>query len=128
MTGFYSFLETIMPVKRILISLACGMVSLIIVLLAGVSSDFVSSAAVAERSFNAFALTALGCFIFLMSCEEFAIFSTKRELENLVDAAALEQVQSFNREEYLQEQVDDSAADQTVDNSFRPMDFNSIGA
>ena len=85
MTGFYSYLESVMPLKRILISLGVGLLALLIVLFAGLNSDFVRGATVASRTFSAFSFTALACFIFLMSCEEYAIFKTKRELENFID-------------------------------------------
>lgn len=85
MTGFYSYLESVMPLKRILISLGVGLLALLIVLFAGLNSDFVRGATVASRTFSAFSFTTLACFIFLMSCEEYAIFKTKRELENFID-------------------------------------------
>ena len=123
MTGFYSYLESVMPLKRILISLAVGLLALLIVLYAGLKSDFVSAATVVDRTFSAFSFTTLACFIFLMSCEEYAIFKTKRELENFIDEAPLQDTQeNFNRAEYLHEyeKVSDAPVD---DNSFRPMNF-----
>lgn len=89
MSGFYSWLESLMPVKRILISLSVAMVPFIIVIISGLTSAFVDGATVAYRSFRAFWFTALLCFIVLMSCEEYAIFKTKKELEHFVDDAKL---------------------------------------
>ena len=119
MTGFYSYLESVMPLKRILISLAVGLLALLIVLYAGLKSDFVSAATVVDRTFSAFSFTTLACFIFLMCCEEYAIFKTKRSLENFIDEAPLQETQeNFNRAEYLHEYEKVSP-----DNSFRPMNF-----
>ena len=132
-TGFYGWLEEIMPVKRILISLAVGMVSLFIVLISGLTSDFVRGETVASRTFSAFSFTSLVSFIFLMSCEEYAIFKTKRELEDFIDSAPFEETdEDFDREEYLREYLDEEkeesepeVAEVTAeeDNTFRPMDF-----
>ena len=80
----FKYLESVLPLKRILFSAALGSISLIIVLLAGINSPFLTSATVAERSLNAFATVGLFSFIFLMSCEEYALFKTKRELENFI--------------------------------------------
>lgn len=132
MNGFYNYLESIMPVKRILISLTIGMVAFCIVLISGLKSDFVTGAIVAERSMTAFSFTALLCFIFMMSCEEYAIFKTKRELEHLIDDAPIEDVENFNREEYLHEDDDEPADDVTAaedtfdDGAFHPLDFHAI--
>ena len=124
MTGFYNYLESVMPIKQIIISLTVGMVSLFIVLISGLTSDFVSSATVASRTFSAFCFTGLGSFIFLMCCEEYAIFKTKRELENFVDDAPFEDTdENFNRAEYLQEYEPATAPEPVVENAFRPMDF-----
>ena len=124
-TGFYGWLETIMPVKKVLISLAVGMVSFSIVLISGLTSDFVRGATVASRTFSAFSFTTLATFIFLMSCEEYAIFKTKRELENFIDDAPLEVTdENFNRAEYLH--VEPATEPEPVaDNSFRPMNFGN---
>ena len=105
-----------MPVKRIVISLAIGMVSLFIVLISGLTSDFVRGGTVASRSFSAFSFTTLVTFILMMSCEEYAIYKTKRELENFVDAAPMEQVEG-NR---LQVADNDEAAGE---DTFQPMNF-----
>ena len=132
-TGFYNYLESIMPVKRIVISLAVGMVSLFIVLISGLTSDFVREETVASRTFSAFSFTSLTCFIFLMSCEEYAIFKTKRELEHLIEDAELADVETFNREEYLHVEEDEPAktaevaeavdAPESAEDAFRPMNF-----
>ena len=139
MTGFYSYLESIMPVKRILISLAVGMVSFLIVLISGLTSDFVRGTTVASRTFSAFSFTSLACFIFLMSCEEYAIFKTKRELEHFVDDAQIAPTdEEFNRAEYLHE--DDDSTESTATNDlpdesdateeavFRPIDFGGLSS
>ena len=126
MSGFYSYLESLMPIKRIIISLAVGMVSLLIVLISGLTSDFVRGETVASRTFSAFSFTSLVSFIFLMSCEEYAIFKTKRELEHFIDDAPFEETgENFNRAEYLHEDEEEEPAPEIVaeDNSFRPMDF-----
>ena len=121
-----------MPIKRILISLAVGMVSFFIVLISGLTSDFVRGETVASRTFSAFSFTGLMCFIFLMSCEEYAIFKTKRELENLIDDAPFEETdENFNRAEYLHEEDEPETETESVtesdivaeDNNFRPMNF-----
>ena len=125
MTGFYGYLESVMPLKRILISLAVGMVSLFIVLISGLTSDFVRSETVASRAFSAFSFTSLVTFIFLMSCEEYAIFKTKRELEHFVDDAQVAQTdENFDRKEYLHEEEEPAPVEvEMPDNNFRPMDF-----
>ena len=120
-TGFYGWLETIMPVKKVLISLAVGMVSFSIVLISGLTSDFVRGATVASRTFSAFSFTTLATFIFLMCCEEYAIFKTKNELEHFVDDAPFGVTdENFNRAEYLHVDVE---PEPVADNSFRPMNF-----
>lgn len=125
MTGFYDYLEGIMPVKRVIISLAVGMVSLFIVLISGLTSDFVRGETVASRTFSAFCFTSLMSFIFLMSCEEYAIFKTKRELENFVDDAPFEDTdENFNRAQYLHEDEPPAETFQPVEDTFRPMNFN----
>ena len=109
------------------------MVSLFIVLISGLTSDFVRGETVASRTFSAFSFTSLVSFIFLMSCEEYAIFKTKRELEDFIDSAPFEETdEDFDREEYLREYLDEEkeesepeVAEVTAeeDNTFRPMDF-----
>ncbi len=110
-----------MPIKRIIISLAIGMVSLFIVLISGLTSDFVSGETVASRTFSAFSFTSLVTFIFLMSCEEYAIFKTKRELEDFIDDAPFgETNENFNRAEYFHEE------EPVGEDAFRPMDFGQF--
>lgn len=123
MSGFYGYLESIMPLKRVLISLAVGMVSLFIVLISGLTSEFVRGATIASRTFSAFCFTAAVTFILMMSCEEYAIFKTKRELENFIDDAAYEDAENFNRAEYFPKKEDDTPAEE--DDTFRPMNFNA---
>ena len=124
LTGFYGWLESVMPVKQITISLAVGMLSLVIVLISGLTSDFVRGETVASRTFSAFSFTSLMTFIFLMSCEEYAIFKTKRELENFIDDAPIEQTEeNFNRAEYLHEDEPEIIVE---DNNFRPMNFAGL--
>lgn len=123
MTGFYNYLESIMPLKRVLISLAVGMVSLFIVLISGLTSDFVRGSTIASRTFSAFCFTAAVTFILMMSCEEYAIFKTKRELEHFIDDAAYEDAENFNRAEYFPKKEDDTPAEE--DDTFRPMNFNA---
>ena len=113
-----------MPVKRVIISLAVGMVSLFIVLISGLTSDFVRSETVASRTFSAFSFTGLTCFIFLMSCEEYAIFKTKRELENFIDEAQFAQTdEEFNKAEYLHEDDEPKETEEHTEDTFRPMNF-----
>ena len=110
-----------MPIKRIIISLAVGMVSLFIVLISGLTSDFVSVGTVASRALSAFSFTSLVSFIFLMSCEEYAIFKTKRELEHFIDDAPFAETnENFNRAEYLHEE------EPVAQDTFRPMDFGQF--
>ena len=115
MTGFYSYLESVMPIKRIIISLAVGIVTLFIVLISGLSSGYVRGEVIASRTFSAFCFSGLLSFILMMSCEEYAIFKTKRELENFVDNAPMEDAEYFNRAEYFQEPAQEDA--------FRPLNF-----
>ncbi len=121
-----------MPVKRVLISLAVGMVSLFIVLISGLTSEFVRSETIASRTFSAFCFTGSLAFILMMSCEEYAIYKTKRELEHFIDDAPIEESdEDFNRAEYLHEDEEEPVADNesanaepaTDDNTFRPIDF-----
>ena len=135
MNGFYKYLEEIMPFKRILISLAVGMVSLGIVLYSGLTSDFVRTETVASRAFSAFSFTGLVTFILMMSCEEYAIFKTKRELENFIDAAPeAETNEEFNLAQYRSELYPEPKPEKPKEpeesaepaDSFRPMDFNAL--
>lgn len=80
------------------------MVALFIVLISGLSSDFVRSEIIASRAFSAFSFSTLACFIVLMGGEEYAIFRTNKELENFVDSAQIAETgEEFDREEYLYE-------------------------
>ncbi len=117
---FLNFLNDILPLNRILVSGAIGLASFLIVLIGGLSSDFVTGATVASRSLYAFACTGLVTFCIMMCCEEYAIFTTKRELEHFIDDAPLADTENFNRKEYL-------GAEDTEDTSddFRPMDFEN---
>ena len=87
----YKYLEGVMPVKRIIISALVGLVALSIVLYSGLTSEFVRSETVASRAFSAFSFTGLLTFIIMMSCEEYAIYKTKRELEQFITGAELEE-------------------------------------
>lgn len=103
------------------------MVSLFIVLISGLTSDFVSGSTVASRTFSAFSFTSLMSFIFLMSCEEYAIFKTKRELEHFIDDAPFgETNENFNRAEYLHEDEEQQQPAAEVEDAFRPLDFNQF--
>ena len=126
-TELYNYLEDIMPVKRVLISLAVGLVSLFIVLISGLTSDFVRSETIASRAFSAFSYTCLACFILIMGGEEYAIFKSDRELEHFVDDAPLEETaENFNREEYLHEDDEEISEETTTEDIFQPMDFNGV--
>ena len=113
-----------MPVKRVLISLAIGMVSLFIVLVSGLTSGFVREETIASRTFSAFCFTSLWSFVLIMAGEEYAIFKTNRELEDLIDTAQIKETgEDFNREEYLgvaQKAIADEADD------LRPLDFHAV--
>ena len=137
MTEIYKYLEGIMPIKRILISLAFGMVALFIVLVSGLTSDFVREETVASRTFSAFSFTSLLSFILMMSGEEYAIFKTDRELEKFIEDAPLKETdEDFNREEYLRVEEDDDisenadeslAAEESEETTdFQPMNFNNL--
>lgn len=112
------------------------MVSLFIVLISGLTSEFVRSETIASRTFSAFCFTGSVAFILMMSCEEYAIFKTKRELEHFIDDATMgEAEEDFDLKEYLHEdeesEADESVADNesadaetaATDDTFRPMDF-----
>lgn len=114
-----------MPIKQVVISMAVGMVSFFIVLISGLTSDYVSGASVASRSFSAFSFTSLVSFIFLMSCEEYAIYTTKRELEDFIDTAPFADTdENFNRAQYLHEEPEPPQA--VDDGSFQPMNFGQF--
>lgn len=99
------------------------MVPLFIVLFSGMNSAFVASETVASRTFSAFCFTSLMCFILLMSCEEYAIYKTKRELEHFVDDASVEETENFNLAEYLH--ADDEPPTESED-TFRPLDLDGL--
>lgn len=141
MAELYDYLADIMPIKRVLFSLAVGMVSLFIVLISGLTSDFVSSETIASRTFSAFSFTTLACFIILMSGEEYAIFRVDKELEHFVDDAPLaDTAEEFNREEYLYDYLhyDDNNNEDVTESeetdeedvemveTFRPMNFGNF--
>lgn len=102
LSDIYSYMEDIMPVKRVLISLAVGIISLMTVWFSGQASGFVRQETLFARSFSAFCFSALATFILMMSCEEYAIYKTKRELEHFIDEAQIEETgEEFNKEEYF---------------------------
>ena len=105
MTELYNYLEDIMPIKVVLISLAVGMIALFIVLFSGLTSDFVRSETIASRAFSAFSYTCVISFVLMMIGEEYAIFKSDKELEHLIDDAPIEETgEDFDREEYLHEE------------------------
>lgn len=118
---FFDYLRDMVPFNRILVSVAIGALSFIIVTAGGLSSDFVSGATVLSRALYAFACTAMVTFCLMMCCEEYAIFTTKRELENFIDDAPIEDTDNFNRDEYLG--IDDTEEPATDD--FQPMNFDN---
>ena len=127
MTELYDYLEDIMPIKRILIALAVGIVALLIVLYSGLTSDFVRSETIASRAFSAFSYTCVISFVLMMIGEEYAIFKTDKELEHLIDDAPIEETgEDFDREEYLHEE-DETPNEPTIeiniDDNFQPMNF-----
>ena len=131
MTDLYNYLEEIMPIKRVLIALAVGIIALLIVLISGLTSDFVRSETIASRAFSAFSYTCLASFILMMLGEEYAIFKTDNELEHLIDDAEIEETdEEFDPEEYLHEDDDISEANEplieiNVDDNFQPMNFSN---
>lgn len=127
--GFYNWLSEILPLKRIFISLFVGIVTLLIVLYAGLNSEFVRIGTVVERAFSAFTFTGLLTFIILMSCEEYGIYRTKRELEAFIDLGELTETgEEFDRAEYLQIEAEPTVEPEPVvaEDNFRPMNFSSI--
>lgn len=132
MTELYDYLADIMPIKRVLIALAVGMISLFIVLFSGLTSDFVRLETIASRAFSAFSYTCVISFVLMMIGEEYAIFKADKELEHLIDDAPIEETgEDFDREEYLH--VDDEPAEVesehtiefNVDDNFQPMNFSN---
>lgn len=130
MAEIYSFLEEIMPVKRVLFSLAIGMVSLFIVLISGLTSDFVREETIASRTFSAFCFTTLWSFVLIMAGEEYAIFKSNRELEDFIDSAQIKETgEDFNRDEYLglSEEPEEVEEDATADvDNLHPLDFHRV--
>ena len=142
MSEIYSYMEDIMPVKRVMISLAVGIVSFLIVLFSGLSSGFVREETIVSRTFSAFCFTGLASFILMMSGEEYAIYKTKRELENFIDDAQIAATgEDFNIDEYFpkdeepvaeepaaeesaaEELAEDESTATTEEDAFRPLDF-----
>ena len=140
LSEIYSYIEDIMPVKRVLISLAVGIIALFIVWYSGSSSGFVREETLLSRTFDAFCFTGLASFILMMSGEEYAIYKSKRELENFIDSAQIAATgEEFNIDEYFpkeeepaEEEVvaEETSAEETVetvetaeDDAFRPLDF-----
>lgn len=137
MAELYEYLARYMPIKKMLISLAVGMVSFFIVLISGLTSEFVRSGTVASRTFSAFCFTSLVTFIIFMTCEEYGIYKTKKELENFVDfAEEIETDEDFDRDEYLRVEEDEpeEVADEFNEGyvygdepeDFRPMEFEDF--
>ena len=111
------------------------MVSFFIVLISGLTSEFVRSETVASRTFSAFCFTSLVTFIIFMTCEEYGIYKTKKELENFVDfAEESETDEDFDRNEYLgieeEKQLEETADEYNVygdePEDFRPMEFEDF--
>ena len=140
LSEIYSYIEDIMPVKQVLISLAVGIIALFIVWYSGSSSGFVREETLLSRTFDAFCFTGLASFILMMSGEEYAIYKSKRELENFIDSAQIAATgEEFNIDEYFpkeeepaEEEVvaEETSAEETVetvetaeDDAFRPLDF-----
>ena len=132
MTELYDYLEDIMPIKRVLIALAVGMISLFIVLISGLTSDFVRLETIASRAFSAFSYTCVISFVLMMIGEEYALFKGDKELEHLIDDAPIEETdEDFNREEYLHENeetpevANEHTIEINVDDNFQPMNFSN---
>lgn len=102
MAEIYSFLEGLVPVKRVCISLMIGIIALLIVLISGLTSDFVREETIASRTFSAFCFTSLWSFVIMMAFEEYAIFRNNSELEDFIDSAQITETnEDFNRDKYL---------------------------
>ena len=132
-----------MPVKQVLISLAVGMVSLLIVWFSGSSSGFVREETLLSRTFDAFCFTGLASFILMMGGEEYANYKSKCELENFIDSAQIAATgEDFNIDEYFPKEeepaeeeavAEEISAEETAetvetvetaeDDAFRPLDF-----
>lgn len=98
---FINFLYDIFPLNRILLAAAIGSLAFLIVLAGGLYSEFVTASTVAFRAFYAFTCTSSFAFIFMMICEEFAIFSTKRDLEHFIDDADFLLADDFNPDDFI---------------------------
>ena len=132
MTELYDYLEDIMPIKRVLIALAVGMIALFIVLISGLTSDFVRLETIASRAFSAFSYTCVISFVLMMIGEEYAIFKSDKELEHLIDDAPIEETdEDFDREEYLHvdDEVEEVATEPTIeiniDDNFQSINFSN---
>ena len=136
MSEIYSYMEDIMPVKRVMISLAIGIIALFIVWYSGTSSGFVREETLVSRTFSAFCFTGLASFILMMGGEEYAIYRTRRELEHFIDDAQIAETgEDFNIDEYFPKNeqpaeevvADETPAEENVepadDDSSRPLDF-----
>ena len=128
MTELYDYLEEIMPIKTVLISLAVGFVSLFIVLMSGLTSDFVRFETIASRAFSAFSYMTLTSFILIMLGEEYAIFKSDKELEHLVDDAPITETgEDFNREEYFHEEEENNEETSTEpEETFQTIDVGDF--
>jgi len=137
LSEIYSYMEDIMPVKRVMISLAIGIIALFIVWYSGTSSGFVREETLLSRTISAFCFAGLASFILMMGGEEYAIYQTKRELEHFIDDAQIAETgEDFNIDEYFPKNeepaeevtvAEESAAEETVEtadeDSLRPLDF-----
>ena len=103
MTDLYKYLSELMPIKRVMISLAMGILSMIIVIVSGKTN--VRLEILVSRVITAFSYSTMASFIAMMSCEELAIMKTEREYERFIDEAKIEECEEkFNREEYLRDE------------------------
>lgn len=84
-----NFLHSLLPLNEILVSLTMGIMSLVIVVVSGLSGDNAPAAVVAGRAVYAFGLVVMVVFTVMMSIEEYALWRTKRELEELIEKAEL---------------------------------------
>lgn len=84
-----NFLHSVLPLKIVMLSVAVGAFSFLIVLIAGMRSDYVTSPEVIGRGFYAAAIAGLVVIIVMLSMEEYAQWRTKRELEELIEEAEL---------------------------------------
>jgi len=102
LTDIYLYLADLIPIKRVLSSLAVGIFSFAIVLISALTNDGVRSEIIASRAFSAFAFASLTCFIILMGVEEFAIFKTNSNLNRFITSASLEDFTlDFNKDDFL---------------------------